>query len=126
MAAEVVKLQCGLEYFKDDEREPRAAQLQWMSADKLKNLPTENLAAERYLAKFGYLTSISAVTRNKKFKEKRIRDDLMFTKDEAKDDILVSTNNIIKTLNNMEVKWTEEQKKWREKITENIFKKEQT
>ena len=45
-----------------------------------KNIPTENLLAERYLAKSGQLIFQSAKHSNNFFKAKRIKDDLMFTK----------------------------------------------
>ena len=39
-AAEGVKMQCGREYFPEDDREPRAAQLYKMSIEERKNIPT--------------------------------------------------------------------------------------
>jgi hypothetical protein len=88
------------------------------------NIPSENLCVERYLGKFGYLASISAARSNKNFKAKRIRDDLMFTKEDSDEEVLRSTNEVIKTLKDMEVKWCDDQnKKLREKIIANIRKK---
>ena len=75
-------MQFGREYFPEDDWEPRAAQLYKMSIEERKNIPTENLATECYLAKFGYLTSISASRSNKNFY------DLMFSSVES--DVKVS------------------------------------
>ena len=69
-AAEGVKMQCGQEYFPEENQEPRAAQLYKMNIKERKNIPTENLATERYFATFGYLASISAFRSNKNFKAK--------------------------------------------------------
>ena len=43
------------------------------------NLPTENIQAERYVAKYVYLAFQSVASSNKHFKAQRIRDDFMFT-----------------------------------------------
>ena len=50
-----------------------------MGPDQIKHLPTHNLDAERDLAKMGYLAHLSAAHSSKKFKGKRIRDDLILT-----------------------------------------------
>lgn len=52
-SAEGIKMQCGREYFPDDEGKPRATQLHKMRPEERKNIPTENLVAERYLGKLG-------------------------------------------------------------------------
>ena len=110
-SAEGVKMQCGREYFKDDVREPRATQLHLLSHEERTNIPTENLVAERHMAKFGYLVSISASRSNKFFKAKRIRDDLMFTVEDEGGTTKVAANHIIKALEHLEVQWTDDQKK---------------
>ena len=105
-----VKMQCGREYFPDNELKPRATQLYKMSEEERKNIPSENLVCERYLGKFGYLASISAVHSNKNFKAKRIRDDLMFLNaHDDKEMVLKSTNKILQSLKEMEVEWSEQQ-----------------
>ena len=53
-------MQCGWEYFPEDLRDMKAAQLYTMAEEERKNIPMESLVAECYLAKFGYLASISA------------------------------------------------------------------
>ena len=78
-----------------------------MTDDERKNIPSENLVCERYLAKFGYLDSISAARSNKYFKAKRIRDDLMLDALEKKEeDIEKSSCQTMKSLKPMEVIWT--------------------
>ena len=76
MAAKGVELQCAREYWAEDVN-PRATQLHKLTHKERKNIPTENMPAERYLAKFGYLASVSAAKSNRFFKAKRIRDDMM-------------------------------------------------
>ena len=77
-AATGVKMQCVKEYWKESD-EPRATQLHNLKDDDRKNIPTENLTAERYLSEFDQLATASAAKRNRLFKANRIRDDLMFT-----------------------------------------------
>ena len=48
-AAKGVHMQCSGEYWEEREK-PRATQLYKLSSDQRKNIPTENLACERYLA----------------------------------------------------------------------------
>ena len=76
-AAKGVQLQCSREYGGDAPK-IRATQVHKLSPGELEKLPTNNLVCERYLATFGYLSSLSAKRSNKFFKAKRIRDDLMF------------------------------------------------
>ena len=63
---------------------------------------------ERYLAKFGYLGSISAA-RNKFFKAKRILDDLMLDSNKKEKDIVKSPHKIIKSLKAMKFTWKKQQ-----------------
>ena len=44
--AEGVRMQCGREYFPEDEQDPRAEQLNTMTEEGRKNIPTENLVTE--------------------------------------------------------------------------------
>ena len=48
-AAEGVRMECGQEYFPEDERKPRTAQLCTKTEEERKNIPTENLVTEHYL-----------------------------------------------------------------------------
>lgn len=75
-AAKGIELQCKREYWGDDTVR-RATELHKLTPEERKNLPTNNINAERYLAKFGYLASKSAQHSNRFFKAKRIRDDLI-------------------------------------------------
>ena len=88
-AAVGVELQSKGEYraANDEDVTPRAIQINSLISNELKNLPTNNLNCERYLAKFGYLAAQSAVHSNKLFKAKRIRDDLFIS--DAEDSLLV-------------------------------------
>ena len=78
-AASGLEMQCAREYWADDV-DLRATAIHKLTPAERKNIPTENLLAEIYLAKSGQLISQSAKHSNKFFKAKRIKDDLMFTK----------------------------------------------
>ena len=124
-AAEGLKMQCAREYW-GDERQKRdgVTELYKLQENERKNLPTENLETERYLAKFGYLASISAARRNKNFKAKRIRDDLLFAKNPIQENEIKVTNEVLAQLKEMEVNWTKDQHiKLRDKVKENLNKK---
>ena len=122
-AAKGIHMQCAGEYWEDSEN-PRATQLHKLSFEERKNLPTENLLCERYLSRFGSLAEVSAAKRNKFFKAKRIRDDLMFdNKKMTEDEVEKTTRNVLNKLKSMEVSWTTIQKQaWKEKIEEAIKK----
>ena len=111
LAATGVHLQCSGEYWEEKEK-PRATQLHLLTSEERKNIPTVNMEAERYLARFGHLASVSASRSNKFFKAKRIRDGMMFTSSAA--DIQNATDttsrSVIKKLNQMEVDWTAKQR----------------
>ena len=73
---------------------------------------------ERYLVTFGHIASNSVSHSNKRFKAKRIGDDLMFTK-EGKLTVSISNNacqEVFQVLDEMEDTWTEYQKKAKKKI----------
>ena len=70
--AKGIKVQCAREYWGDPELRPRAMEIFKLTKEELKSLPTENLETERYLAKFGYLTSQSAARSNKFLMAQRI------------------------------------------------------
>ena len=75
--ADGIKLQCSREYWDEEEIcEPRATQLHKLPRTSISNIAKDNTKAERTLARFGYLASISARTSNKKFTAKRIQDDI--------------------------------------------------
>ena len=102
-ASKGVELQCKREYWGENS-EARATAIHILTAEERKGLPTNNLNAERYLAKFGYLASQSAQHSNKLFKAKRIKDDLMLI--DSNDDIQKAESKVLKTLQDMEVIWT--------------------
>ena len=91
-AAKGIHLQCSREYWDNQLsiRDERAASIVKLSQTERHHLPTENLLCERSLATFGHIASNSTSHSNKRFKAKRIRDDLMFTK---KDKLTVSVSN---------------------------------
>ena len=96
-AAKGVELQYKREYWNIDDDATRETPLHTLSAEQRKNLPTNNLNAERYLAKFGYLASQSAQHSNRLFKAKRIKDDLMLT-DKSVNEVERSTISVLQTL----------------------------
>jgi len=77
-AADGLELQCAREYWADNDNDDdqRVTAIHKLTPEEQSNLPTESLEAERYLAKFGALASISARHSNRFFKAKHIRDDL--------------------------------------------------
>ena len=124
-AAEGIRVQCAREYWAEDEN-PQATQLHKLSYQERKNLPTENLSAERYLAKFGYLVSVSASKSNKFFKAKRIQDDMMFNVNltVGEEEVTKLTKRVTKILKEMELQWTASQKHvWKTKVKEAMNKK---
>ena len=125
LAASGVQLQCSGEYWEEREK-PRATQLHLLTSEERRNIPTENMEAERYLARFGHLASVSASRSNKFFKAKRIRDDMMFTSTAADIQNATETTSrrVIKKLNQMEVDWTAKQRaEWKSKIEAGAIKK---
>lgn len=94
-----------------------------MTEEDRENLPTENLEPERYMYRVGNLAAQSAAHSNKFFKAKRMRNDLLFVKESER-----STSeftrfhlNIFKRLDEMETKWTKEQRKmYKDKIAASL------
>lgn len=121
-AAASLKLQCSREYW-DEEGDKRATAIHELSREVQKNLPTENLVTERYLAHFGALASQSAKHSNRLFKAKRIRDDLtLFTEEDPQYD---NKKAYYKILDEMERSWTEKQKQaLKLKIQDSMLKKQ--
>ena len=76
-AAKGIHLQCSREYWDNQlsSSDERATSIVKLSQTERQNLPTENLACERYLTTFGHIASNSASHSNKRFQAKRIRDD---------------------------------------------------
>ena len=95
-----------------------------MTSIERKNLPTNNLNCERYLAKFGYLASQSSAHSNKLFKGKRIRDDLVLS--DCDENLFVEKLVIrtMKLLDDIEMSWNVKQKSLKvEKLRESHKKK---
>ena len=79
-AASGIELHCTWKYRSNWEGTVRATFLHELYPRQHSKLPTNNLCAKWYFAKFGSLTSESAHHSNNVSKGKRIRDDLMFNK----------------------------------------------
>ena len=124
-AAIGVELQCKREYWsaEDDSTPARATRVNLLTSTERANLPTNNLRCERYLAKFGYLAAQSAAHSNKCFTGKRIRDDLVLS--DANDDLQVdrSITQVMKLLDDMELKWSAKQKELKKKHLLECFQK---
>ena len=124
-AANGVELQCKREYWAatgDTNRE--ATQIHLLTSEQRKNIPTNNLNCERYLAKFGYLAGQSAVHSNNLFKGKRIKDDLMLIDGNVDAMIEKSMRETMKNLDEIEIVWSTKQKeKKMERLKKNMEKK---
>ena len=110
-AADGIKVQCGREYgFSDPGEKPRATVLSSLTASELKDLETNNLAAERNLVLFDRRASKASKSRNYKFTAKSVRDDMLLHKGNQNtvDQIV---KKISKLLGEREIKWNEIQKK---------------
>lgn len=106
-AAEGIKLQCGREYGFSD-KEARATQLDKLTPDELRGLPTNNLDTERDLSKFSRLAEV-AKFRNNKFKGKGIRNDMtLFQSKIGK--VQTIARRVTKVLENREKVWNDNQK----------------
>lgn len=125
-AATGFELQCAREYWSQNEKTERATALHKLLPTDRTNLPTNNLNAERYLAKFGILASESARHSNKFFKGKRIRDDLMFSNDDNNSQVKITTQTlqkVFKELDMLEISWSLKQKEQaKTKIAESMAK----
>ena len=121
-AADGIQLQCGWEYgFAKPDQTPRATDLNILSPAELQGLPTNNLDAERDLAKFSNLAQV-AKFRNKNFQAKGICTDMVLYKSNqgVVDSIIKSIN---KTLVTRESHWTQIQKSLQQKrIVEKLSK----
>ena len=123
-AAVDVEQQCKREYWtgNDEDVTPCATRINSLTFDERENLLTNNLNCEKYLAKFGYLATQSAVHSNKLFKAKRVRDNLVLSN--AEDSLLVeqSMNRSMKFLDEMEISWSSKQKESKkERLFENDY-----
>ena len=106
-----VEMQCAREYWSESE-DPQATQLFKLTEER-ENLPTENLEPERYMARVGILAAQSASHSNKFFKAKGMRDGLLFVKESDLSGSSQFTRlhqKIFKKLDEMETKWSEEQR----------------
>ena len=128
-AADAVLLQCGREYgfTKDGSSivDRGATNLKLLSQELLKVLPTDNLKCERQLSEFDR-RAVVAKTRNRNFKARGIRDDMiLYNADVQK--INKVTRIIQELLTKQEIEWTEAQKELlKQRIFAKMAKAEQT
>ena len=97
-----------------------------LSEEERENLPSENLEPERYMAKVGMLAGQSAAHSNKRFKAKRMRDDLTFAKEaENLPEITSTQKKIFKQLDAMELKWsTSQRNEYKKRLGEMMSRKQ--
>ena len=111
-AANAIHLQCGREYNLDAEeanvKDRGATKLQTLPPELLEVLPTNNLKCERQLSEFDR-RAVFAKTRNRNFKARGIRDDMVLFSEGAKQVDRV-TRYVHKLLYKKEIDWTKEQK----------------
>ena len=76
------------------------------------------MVCERYLASFGHIAASSAAHSNKKFKAKRVRDDLLFRKEDVEDKTIKERTNkrVFEILDTMEETWTVNQKEYEREV----------
>lgn len=120
-AAIAIKLQCGREYgFSSDPQ--RATNLAKLSIVQLAGLPSNNCINERDLSKFDKEAYVSKC-RNKKFKAKNIRNNMMLYKSKKATKVDQITKQIAAVLNERERKWSDEQTtKMNKRIAEKLKK----
>ena len=100
-AGEGVKMQYAQEHWGDGQ-EAHATELYRMTPDERRNLPSENVVCERYLAKISSLVSISAARSNNFLKAERSWDDSMS-----------DSNKKEKALNNSQTKLSSHWNQWK-------------
>ena len=116
-AAEAIKLQCGREYgFADEGETLRATDLTQLQSHELEGLPTENIVTERDFSKFDREARV-ANCRNRKFKAKNIRNNMVLYKTETEITVDKVSRKICEALAVREAVWTDAQKeKFKERI----------
>ena len=120
-AAEAIKLQCRREYGFSDQRQ-HATDLSKLTASDRSGLPTNNCISERDLSKFDK-ESILSKCRNRKFRAKNIRNNMMLYKCKRATKIDRVSKRITVTLLAREKKWNEEPKvKLKARIEEKLRK----
>lgn len=127
-AADALDMQCGREYgfgkFKD--KEQRATKLYDLTTEQLKDLPTNNIIAEREFSVFDR-KSIAAKCRNHKFRAISIRNDMTLYKSTTfQTSATRKVKQIMKELDVHEKMWNEQQKMlFESKLLEKVKKGKQ-
>ena len=120
-AADAIKLQCGREYGFSDEPQ-RATNISKLSSAERVNLPSNNCISERDLSKFDK-ESYVARCRNRRFKAKNIRNNMMLYKCKKSVKVDRLSAKIALMLMAREKKWDAEQQKKLNKRLEEKLKK---
>jgi len=107
-AADGLELQCAREYWADNDDDQRITAVHKLTPEEQSNLPTENLEAERYLAKFCALASMSERHSNRFFKAKHIRYDLTLNSEHHADN--PPDTKTFAALDKMGQEWNADQK----------------
>ena len=84
-------------------------------------MPTNNINSERYLSTFGNQCSLFAAHSNKKFTAKGIRDNLIIIHSDS--ELSETSKTVLKSLDEMEIKWTSSQKEKKKLWTQSQFQK---
>ena len=123
--AEAIKLQCGREYgFSDLSGKERATNLATLTIEQLQHLPTNNCISERDLAKFDREAS-GARSRNRKFKAKAIRNNMVLYKSKKSRKIDRVSRKISSVLSARELEWDSNQRdKFKERLELKVTKAE--
>ena len=105
-AAQVVKLQCGREYFPSETAPPRATQIFALTEEEREGLPTNNLLPERDFSVFDRLSKVAKMA-NRKFRATNIRNDMTLLHQNPK--LTDAAKRVIPRLAEREASWTAQQ-----------------
>lgn len=121
-SAAAVKLQCGREYGFSRGEELRATDLSSLAPRELAGLPTNNLVTERDLSRFDREARV-AKSRNRRFKAKNIRNNMMLYKTTKDLKITKMSRKIALILSKREDTWTANQKeRLQQRLQEKLIK----
>ena len=126
-AADGIQLQCGREYgFAAANQNLRTSDISSMTETQFQGLPTNNLSAERNLAIFDKRAAKASKSRNKKFTEVSLRNDLCLYKANPSN-VYAKSRKITNLLLDQEARWNAKQKsKLKSRIELKMVKKRNT
>lgn len=118
-AAKTIQLQCGREYGIGaySQLPQRATQIFNLTVDERSSLETSNVICERELGVFDHRSHV-AKSRNKRFKAKNLRNDMVLHKSNFDNAVSKLSTAILKQINQQELEWTNEQKELHRKKVE--------